>query len=141
MKKVLTVSFVALLLAGSLTNCKKSSSTETTPALNQEEDKALVAKAGFNSGWFERTSDGKYLIEGDILLTKADLQRMAGVNASHNFIIANEEHYRTFELVNTNGGIRTITVSLGAGFPSYYSTGLDQALARYNNLNLNIRFG
>ena len=29
---------------------------------------------------------------------------------------------------------------LGSGFPSYFSTGLDQALARYNNLNLKIRF-
>src|SRR6185369_10649838 len=63
-----------------------------------------------------------------------------GVPPTNNFIIADEEHYRTTNLVNTNGGVRTITVSLGTGFPSYYSTGLDQALAHYNTLNLNIHF-
>ena len=122
-------------------SCKKSATpqTEMTNVVTQEE-KALVASAGFNSGWFEKTSDGKYLIEGDILLTKTQLQELSNGTLSNNFIVANEEHYRTFNLVNTGGGIRTITVSLGAGFPSYYSAGLDQALAHYNNLNLSIRF-
>jgi hypothetical protein len=58
----------------------------------------------------------------------------------HELIIGNEEHYRTTNLVNTGGGIRTITIRLGSGFPSYYSTGLDQLIARYNSYNLNIRF-
>jgi|SRR5215203_5987935 len=122
-------------------SCKKSATpqTETTNVITQEE-KALVASAGFNSGWFEKTSDGKYLIEGDILLTRTQLQELSGVAPTHNFIIANEEHYRTTNLVNTNGGTRTITVSLGSGFPSYYSAGLDMALAHYNNLNLTIKF-
>ncbi|HET7897967.1 MAG TPA: M57 family metalloprotease [Flavisolibacter sp.] len=103
-------------------------------------EKDLVKAAGFDAGWFEKTSDGKYLIEGDILLTKTQLQEYAGTPLTHNFIIANEEHYRTTNLVNTNGGVRTITVSLGSGFPSYYSQGLDLALAHYNSLNLNIKF-
>lgn len=122
-------------------SCKKAVTpeTESTNVISQDE-KALVASAGFNSGWFEKTTEGKYLIEGDILLTRTQLQEMANATPSNNFIVAKEEHYRTFNLVNTGGTVRTITVSLGAGFPSYYSTGLDQALSRYNNLGLSIKF-
>jgi len=122
-------------------SCKKSATpqTEASNVITQEE-KALVASAGFNGEWAEKTTDGNYLIEGDILLTKAQLQEMSGVAPTHNFIIANEEHYRTTNLVSTGGTVRHITVSLGSGFPSYYSTGLDLALAHYNNLNLNIHF-
>jgi hypothetical protein len=103
-------------------------------------EQSLVKSAGFDETWAERRADGNYLIEGDILLTKEQLQSMAGVAPTNNFIIANEEHYRTTNLVNTGTGVRTITVSLGSGFPSYYSTGLDLALAHYNNLNLTIHF-
>jgi len=124
-----------------LASCKKSATpqTEASNVITQDE-KALVASAGFNGEWAEKTTDGNYLIEGDILLTKAQLQEMSGVAPTHNFIIANEEHYRTTNLVSTGGTVRHITVSLGSGFPSYYSTGLDLALAHYNNLNLNIHF-
>lgn len=104
------------------------------------EEKSMVRAAGFNSNWAERTADGNYLVEGDILLTKAQLQEMGGATPSNFLIVADEEHYRTFNLVNTGGGVRTITVSLGSGFPAYYSTGLDNALARYNSLGLNIVF-
>lgn len=125
-------------------SCKKSASssgdeeTVTTP-LTQDE-KAMVVAAGFDGGWSEKTADGNYLIEGDILLTKAQLQSMSGAVPSHEYVIGNEEHYRTTNLVNTGGGVRTITVSLGSGFPAHYSQGLDMALAHYNDLNLNIRF-
>jgi hypothetical protein len=122
-----------------LASCKKDSAPETNANVISQEETAMVAAAGFNSGWFEKTADGNYLIEGDILLNKEQLQKMAGATPTNNFIIANEEHYRTTELVNTNG-VRTITVSLGSGFPAHYSTGLDQALARYNAYNLNIQF-
>lgn len=141
MKKILAVCVSALVLAGILTNCTKTStpSEEVSTALTADET-ALVAAAGFDRLWAEKTPEGNYLIEGDILLTQAQLQELAGKGSQHNFVIANEEHYRTTAIVNTGGGIRTITVSLGAGFPSYYSTGLDQALARYNSYGLSIRF-
>lgn len=140
MRKGISVALSALLIAGVMTSCKKTAAPEADTTLITNDEKALVAAAGFNNGWFEKTADGKYLIEGDILLDRNQLQKMAGATPTNNFIVANEEHYRTFELVNTGGTVRTITVSLGSGFPSYYSTGLDKALAHYNSLNLNIRF-
>jgi len=133
------------LLAAVIIGCTKSVNNSTDVGNSgqgplTDDEKSLVKSAGFDETWAERTADGNYLIEGDILLTKAQLRSMSGVTPTHNFIIANEEHYRTTNLVNTNGGLRTITVSLGSGFPSHYSTGLDMALAHYNTLNLNIRF-
>lgn len=120
-------------------SCKKDYAPEA-PAEITAEEKALVAAAGFNGNWAEKTADGNFLIEGDILLTKSQLDEMKGATPSHNFIVANEEHYTTYNLVNTNGGVREITISLGSGFPSYYSVGLDQSIAKYNSYNLNIRF-
>ncbi|MDZ4794195.1 MAG: M57 family metalloprotease [Bacteroidota bacterium] len=141
MKTLLTTAGLALLMAGAITSCKKSATSQDQPpqGLTQEE-KTLIAAAGFNGNWAERTADENYLIEGDILLSRGQLTELSGA-PEHEIIVANEEHYRTTKIVSTfTSGQRTITIRLGSGFPSYYSTGLDQALARYNNLNLKIRF-
>jgi hypothetical protein len=139
MKKILAICLSSAIMVGAIVSCNKSATEPASTDLSKEE-RSLIMGAGFNENWAERTQDGSYLIEGDILLTKEQLQKMAASTPSHNLVIANEEHYRTYELVNTYGGVRTITVSLSSGFPAHYSTGLDQALARYNGLNLNIRF-
>lgn len=140
MKTLFTASFAVVVFAGTITSCQKTAAPETNPSVISEDEKALVKAAGFDQNWFEKTPEGSYLIEGDILLTKAQLQEYAGQKPSHNFVIANEEHYRTYNLVKTGGTVRTITVSLGSGFPTYYSTGLDQVITRYNALGLSIRF-
>lgn len=140
MKNRLSTAAIAAILAFAVSGCKKSAGDAMDPNALSAEEKSMVRAAGFNSNWAERTADGNYLVEGDILLTKAQLQEMGGATPSNFLIVADEEHYRTFNLVNTGGGVRTITVSLGSGFPAYYSTGLDNALARYNSLGLNIVF-
>jgi hypothetical protein len=141
MKKILCYAGLAMVLGSTMVSCKKSSVDEAaTNGLTQAE-RGLVVSAGFNGNWVEKNADGNYLIEGDILLSKNELQEMAGTNPSHEIIVAGEEHYRTTNVVSTPGTAqRVITVRLGSGFPSYFSTGLDNALARYNNLNLRIRF-
>jgi Dual-action HEIGH metallo-peptidase len=140
MKKALFYIGMALLSAGIFVSCKKAPANDVnTNALTQEE-KGLVAAAGFNSNWAERTAEGTYLIEGDVILTKTQLTEMAGVAPSNFLIVGNEEHYRTYNLVNTGGGTRTITISLGSGFPAHYSTALDNVIARYNGFGLTINF-
>ena len=127
------------LLTGGIVACKKDTKDAAPAGLSQDE-KALIASAGFNSNWAEKTPEG-YLIEGDILLSTTQLQELAGVGSPNELIIAGEEHYRTTNIVSTpSSGQRTITISLGSGFPSHYSTGLDQSISRYNNYNLKIRF-
>jgi hypothetical protein len=138
MKKIAYSIGFASLLAIIIVSCQKSGTAD--PNAITADERSLVASAGFNSDWFEKTTDGSYLIEGDILLTKAQLQEMSGVTPSNFLIVGDEEHYRTYNLVNTGAGVRTITVSLGGGFPAYYSTALDNALARYNALNLKLTF-
>jgi len=139
MKKIFYSASLALLLTGSIVSCKKAPVDDVNANALTQGEKDLIVAAGFNGNWAEKTPEG-YLIEGDILLTTAQLQELVGVNPNE-MVIANEEHYRTTNVVSVPGsGQRTITVRLGSGFPSYYSTGLDQALARYNNLNLRIRF-
>lgn len=129
------------MLAVVMIGCQKSSSDKADASALSADERNLIQSAGFNGNWAERTSDGNYLIEGDILLTRSELDELAGAAPSHELIVAGEEHYRTTNIVSTPAtGQRTITVRLGSGFPSYYSTGLDQALARYNGLNLKIRF-
>jgi Dual-action HEIGH metallo-peptidase len=141
MKKIIYSFAFAAVTVALIVSCQKSSSNAVAdPKALTADEMNLVKSAGFNSNWAEKRADGNYLIEGDILLTKAQLQEMSGATPTNFLIVADEEHYRTFNVVNTGGGVRTITVSLGSGFPAYYSTGLDQALARYNNLNLNIHF-
>jgi Dual-action HEIGH metallo-peptidase len=140
MKKIFYAAVLAVVLTGIIVSCSKSSAKEVKANVLSEAEKQMVASAGFNKNWAEKTDDGNFLIEGDILLTATELQELSGVTA-HEMIIANEEHYRTTNVVSApSTGARTITVRLGSGFPSYYSTGLDQALARYNNLGLRIRF-
>jgi hypothetical protein len=142
MKKILFSTGLVLLLTVAVVSCKKTSTGATTdPAALSQDEKALVTSAGFNGNWADKTGEGNYLIEGDILLTKQQLQQMSGVVPPHNIIVAGEEHYRTTNVVSLpSSGARTITVQLGTGFPTYYSTALDNALARYNNLNLRINF-
>lgn len=140
MKKIFYSAGLALLLTGSIVSCKKAPVDDVNANALTQGEKDLIVSAGFNGNWAERTADGSYLIEGDILLTTTQLQELVGVT-SHEFVVANEEHFRTTNVVSLpSSGQRTITVRLSSGFPSYYSTGLDQALARYNNLNLRIRF-
>lgn len=141
MRKIIYTGAALALFALSLASCKKSINKADDVSALTDEEKALVASAGFNRNWAERTSDGNFLVEGDILLSKAQLTEMAGAKPSFNFIVANEEHYRTYNVVSTPAsGARTITVRLGSGFPSHYSTALDNALARYNSYGLKINF-
>ena len=139
MKRLIYFSLLACITI--YMGCKPESITSINSSALNEDEKSLVAAAGFNANWAEKTKEGLFLIENDILLSKAELESLSLELPAHNFIIANEEHYRTTNVVSTPAtGQRVITVSLGSGFPSYYSTGLDQALARYNSLNLTIRF-
>jgi hypothetical protein len=139
-QKLLRTSVLAFMLAGTFASCKKTSTSVEDPNSLTADETSLVAAAGFNSNWVQKTTDGNYLIEGDILLNYSQLKAMEGKSPTHNIIVGDEEHYRTNNVVNTGGGTRTITVSMTSGFPSYYSTALDNALARYNSYGLTINF-
>jgi Dual-action HEIGH metallo-peptidase len=141
MKKILFSLGATALLGIAIFSCKKSTVEQTDITKLTTDEVNLVKSAGFIGGWAEKTSDGNFLVEGDMLFTKDQLTELAGQVPAHNIVVANEEHYRTTNVVSLpSTGQRNITVRLTSGFPANYSTALDNALARYNNLNLRIRF-
>ncbi len=134
--------FQSFMLIGTfallLSACKKearnvSSEEEISPAVV-----AQVKQLGFRTDGIMKVEEG-YLVEGDIVLTNEDL---AGLPTSKEIVYANEEHYRTTNLVNANK-YATITVALSnssAQHEAAFSAALDEAIRRYNAEGLTIRF-
>jgi hypothetical protein len=87
MRKLIYAGSAAALITLAILSCKKSATNSADSALLTDDEKALIASAGFNNLWAERSSDGGYLIEGDIFLNKAQLEEMAGATPTHNFIV------------------------------------------------------
>src|SRR6188768_180040 len=123
-KLFFTTGIAAILIIVIVVSCQKSvnkSDSSTTSGSLTDDEKSLIKSAGFDETWAEKTTEGNYLIEGDILLSKTQLTEMSGAAPTNNIIVADEEQYRTFNIVSTpQSGTRTITVSLASGFPSYY---------------------
>jgi hypothetical protein len=118
--------------------CNKKADVSAAKNELKPEEISLIKAAGFNTGGASRT-DGKYLIEGDILLSADELRSMSdNINDGKELIIASEEHYRTTNLVR--GLPRTLRIGLTSGFTTKFSDALNIAVSRYNNENLLIRF-
>jgi hypothetical protein len=81
-----------------------------------------------------RKQGNNYLVEGDILLTPANL---AEASTSPNLRIAETEQYRTTNLVKNLP--RTVTISV-SNLPTVFATATANAVARYNSLNLTLQF-
>ncbi|MDN5284918.1 MAG: protease [Mucilaginibacter sp.] len=92
-----------------------------------------ISALGFSTADVRKQGDN-YLVEGDILLTSANLSE---ASTSPNLRIAETEQYRTTNLVKNLP--RTITVSV-SNLPTVFATATANAIARYNALNLTITF-
>ena len=137
MKQFLMPLMAASLLAIGFTSCKKAAKETTDEGITTEEA-AKIRALGFNPEGAQRTAEG-YLVESDIMLSQEDLN---GVPTSHELIYANEEHYRTTNLVNVNN-YPTIKVALSNSSSSHqaaFSAALDEAIRRYNAEGLRVRF-
>ena len=125
------------LIAFLFTACTKdvNETNSTTPS---EDELAQIKSLGFSTDNVQKT-DGGFLVEGDILLSEADL---SSPPTSPNLVIAQEEQYRTNNLVDPSN-YSTITVSLdnsSAQHQAVFSAALDEAIDRYNAQNLTIKF-
>ncbi|MEO3404469.1 M57 family metalloprotease [Mucilaginibacter sp. CAU 1740] len=119
-----------------LSSCTKENKSETSTASKTEvsdDVKKSIASLGFSTEDVHRQGDN-YLVEGDILLTPANL---AEVSTSPTLRIADVEQYRTTNLVKNLP--RTITVSV-SNLPTVYLNAATAAVARYNALNLTLKF-
>ncbi|SHM44443.1 Dual-action HEIGH metallo-peptidase [Mucilaginibacter sp. OK098] len=120
-----------------LTACTKNNqSTEkkVDPATQISADATQkISDLGFSTDNVRKVGDN-YLVEGDIMLTPANLSE---VSTSPNLRIAETEQYRTTNLVKNLP--RTITVSV-SNLPTVYATATANAVSRYNALNLTLKF-
>ncbi len=125
MKKIFNLSLLIFSASFLLISCKRENiapqSDVSQTVLNQ------IAAQGFSTDNVKKVNNG-YLVEGDIILTNDNLTHSS---SSPNLLIANEEQYRTTNLVKNLP--RTITVSV-TNLPTVYSNATDAAIARYNAL-------
>ncbi|MBI1780538.1 MAG: protease [Sphingobacteriales bacterium] len=124
-----------LLAAGMLiTSCKKNSVTDATTDEVSSDVLAQIKSLGFGTGNVIK-EDGGYIVEGDIFLTPSDLTTS---KVTSKLVIANEEQYRTTNLVT--GLPRVVTVSVTGNVNATFSSAIDAMIARYNALNLRLTF-
>jgi hypothetical protein len=136
-KLLFKTGFAAVLLASVLFACTKSNQTADVKLQATSEISASTLKSISDLGFSTteaRKVDGGYLVEGDILLTDENLTT---ASTSPNVRIAETEQYRTTNLVKNLP--RTVTVSI-SNLPAVYGTATKNAIARYNALNLTLKF-
>lgn len=127
----------ALCFAVLLTSCKRESiddlnSSEKIPAAVLKQ----IADKGFSNENVRKVDNG-YLVEGDIILTPENL---GSTTTSPVLLIANNEQYRTTNLVTRLP--RTISVSVSGTLVglAVWSNAADNMIARYNALGLRMHF-
>lgn len=128
---------IAACFAVAFTACKKDVKEASQDQIS-ESTLAQIKALGFNEQGAQKTPEG-YLVEGDILLTDEELK---SVPTSPEMVVAQEEHYRTNNLVNTST-YATIKVALNNSSSQHqaaFSAALDEAIRRYNAENLRVHF-
>jgi len=126
---------VLLLCAGTLfTACKKDSQKTTQPDEISQDVRTKIDAMGLDGSWVSKFNNG-YLVEGDIFVSESQLNE--AVAASPILRVANSEQYRTFNLVTALPRVITVSVT---NLPTVYSNATIDAIARYNNLGLQITF-
>lgn len=128
----------SFLVLGSIvfTGCKKDASIPQEE-ISQETLSQIYAH-GFGTANVQKIEEG-YLVEGDIVLTKEFLDQRPGGNFLR---IANNEQYRTTNLVTVSGASRNITLALDSKLAAKtgYPQGLAEVASRFNAQNLSLTF-
>ncbi|MCS7036406.1 MAG: M57 family metalloprotease [Saprospiraceae bacterium] len=134
LKRLLFIALAAVISVGIYSCVRDNGAEELLPTV-PEDVKAKIARLGFSPKDTYAYEDG-YVVEGDIFLRKQDLE--ADPSLSPNLIIAQEEQYRTFNLVT--GLPRTIKISTSGTLTTNISNAIDIAISRYNAENLLLTF-
>jgi len=125
---------VVLTASVALFSCRKNASSEQT-ATPSDEALSKIYALGFSNKNVTMDEVGNYVVEGDILLSTADLDAVPDMQFLR---VGSAEQYRTYNLVTRVP--RVITVSMDSKLPSSYVAALDEALGRYNAEKLLITF-
>ena len=137
MKKIFKP-FAAICAAALLfTSCKKNVKDAVNDEVSQE-TLSQLQRLNFSTDGVLKVNGG-YLVEGDIFITDEQLKTTP---SSPNMVIASEEHYHTFNMVNTSthATIKVALNSSSAQHDAAFSAALDEAILRYNAENLSVTF-
>jgi hypothetical protein len=113
---------------------------ETTlqPGALSKDEKIAIALAGFSpDGAIKK--DGGYIVESDIFLTAAALQRLKADTGAPSVRIAQTEQYRTTRLITRLPRVLAVAVDAGSSNPIFIAAA-NVAIARYNALGLRLKF-
>lgn len=132
--KLLLPVFCLILLT---TSCKRENIID--PTANDQVSAAVlqqIAAQGFSTENVRKVDNG-YLVEGDIVLTQENLSQPA---TSPTLLIANDEQYRTTNLVKALPRVITVSVSGTLVGLQVWSDAANNMISRYNAQNLTIKF-
>jgi Dual-action HEIGH metallo-peptidase len=136
MRKVLYALCCTAICILTIVSCQKNQSNPGTQTQQISQDVLnKISQLGFTTDGAFADEDGNYVVEGDIVVTP---QLLNSTPSQMLLRVANSEQYRTTNLVKSLP--RVITVSLSSGFSSTYVQAADDAIARYNALNLQLTF-
>lgn len=127
----LLIAVFAVLL---LFSCKKDSTLTAGPAPVSPDVLAVIKSLGFSTEKAVKMGDD-YLVEGDIILTRAYL---AAHPSGRPLTAPGTEQYRTADIIT--GLPRTILVQVQGGLDAVFVEATDIAIARYNALHLQLAF-
>jgi hypothetical protein len=130
--KILSAFALMLLIAGA--SCNKSTSTSQEPTEVTSSVVNSIKDLGFSTEGITST-EGGYIVEGDIFISGNDLNRSVSGTILR---VGQSEQYRTTNLVT--GLPRVITVSVDSKLPASYVAATDEAISRYNAQNLQLSF-
>lgn len=134
MKKLHFRIVISILALSLFLSCRKESEQKKSATEISTDMLAKIKSMGFSTNGIVKVKDG-YLVERDIFLSDKEINTQG---TSKTLIIAKSEQYRTNNIVQANAS-RTITIST-AGLQPNYVQAVDEAINRYNALNLRLRF-
>jgi hypothetical protein len=127
MKKIVMPFAVVCITAMTFVACKKDAKTSAENDAVSQEVLAKIHNQGFSTQSVKKVDNG-YLVEGDIILTDENLNSKS---TSPTLLIAQEEQYRTTNLVTRLPRVITVSVT---NMPTVYVQATQAAIARYNAL-------
>jgi hypothetical protein len=138
MKKIIAPLVCSALMCLLFTACTKDVKESQASTEIDAATIALIKAKGFSTDGIKKIEQG-YLVEGDIVLSNEDLQT---TSTSPNMLIAQEEQYRTNNLVRASSYpvIRVALSNSSSKHQSAFVAALDEAIRRYNAESLTIRF-
>ncbi|MBS4066149.1 MAG: protease [Chitinophagaceae bacterium] len=134
MRQLFSLLCVGMFAALFMVACSKATEESAAPVSQDVLDQ--IASLGFSTDGVV-ASDGGYIVEGDIFLTPSDF---ANSKTTGKLIVANEEQYRTTNLVSVPGTSRNITISVSGTVNANFSAAIDAMITRYNSENLRLTF-